>query len=121
MNPRPLSFAHLVKVLEFNQVAFVTSPPAHPKHPYFVGPLKDPAFFPYATGPVKYLDRAYEMTEMLPVRFIHSVIKHLQIDPSKFWKDAEAVAAQVPAKTAQQFATKIETAEVEVKATRLRD
>jgi hypothetical protein len=119
MNPRPLIFAHLVKVLEFNQVALVQSPPAPAKHPYFVGPNKDAAFFPYSSGPVHYLDRPYADAELLPVKLIHSVIKHLKVDRDQFWKDVAAVAPGAQVQVKQPVAKHAEAAQIEVKTTNI--
>jgi hypothetical protein len=94
MIPRPLSFAHLVKVMEFNSVALVRSPPAPTGCMYFIGSSRADSFFPYSSGPVHHLDRYYEDGEMIPVRLINSLAKHLGIDRDQLWRDADALAGQ---------------------------
>lgn len=95
MTPCPLLFAQLVKVLKFNQVSLVTSPPAPTNMMYFVGSSKNEAFFPYSSGPVHYLDRCYDEQELIPVKLIHSLVKHLKIDRTHFWEDANALIPEV--------------------------
>jgi len=115
MVPHPLSFAQLIKVLAFNQISLVKSPPAPEKHPYFVGPNKAAAFFPYSSGPVQYLDRPYDDSEMLPVKLIHSIVKHMGLERERFWKDVDAVAAHVTALAEQPKGGLAKVAQVELK------
>jgi hypothetical protein len=89
--PKPITFAHLVRIMRFNDISFVPSPPAPSGRPYFIGSSKSEAFFPYISGPVKYLDREYENDELIPVKLSHSLAKHLKIDREMFWRDAEAL------------------------------
>lgn len=91
MKPQPLRFLHLVKVFEFNKISLVQSPPAPAGSPYFIGSSKAEAFFPYSSGPVQYLDRDYADEELVPVRLIHSLVKHLKMDRERFWMDAAAL------------------------------
>ena len=91
MKPQPLRFLHVVRVLEFNKVSIIKSPPAPVGSVYFIGSSKDDAFFPYSSGPVHYLDREYEDQELLPVRLIHSWVKHLKLNRDAFWQDAAAL------------------------------
>ncbi len=91
MKPQPIRFAHLVKTLEFNKISLVRSPPAPSRCMYFIGSERADAFFPYQSGPVQYLDREYRNDEMIPVRLIHSLAKHLKLEWDKFWRDADAV------------------------------
>ena len=91
MEPKPILFSHLVRVMQFNEVSFVPCPPAPSGRPYFIGSAKSDAFFPYISGPVKYLDREYANDELIPVKLSNSLAKHLKIDRDKFWKDADAL------------------------------
>jgi hypothetical protein len=91
MEPKPITFSLLVKVLQFNEVSFVCSPPAPSGRPYFIGSSKSEAFFPYVSGPVKYLDREYSDVELIPVKLCHSLAKHLKIERDQFWRDAAAL------------------------------
>jgi len=54
-------------------------------------------------GPVHYLDRDYEDDEMVPVKLVNSLAKHLKINLEKFWQDADALASleQMPLKLRQ--------------------
>jgi hypothetical protein len=79
--------------MSFNDVTLVTCPPAPRGSAYFVGSAKSESFFPYVSGPVHYLDREYQDTELIPVKLTNSLAKHLKIDREKFWKDADAVAS----------------------------
>lgn len=92
MEPKPITFAHLVRVMQFNEVSYVASPPAPSGRPYFIGSAKSDSFFPYISGPVQYLDREYADDELVPVKLTNSLAKHLKIDREKFWGDANAVA-----------------------------
>jgi hypothetical protein len=94
MIPRPLSFAHLIKVMEFNSISLVRSPPAPNGCLYFIGSSRADSFFPYSSGPVHYLDRCYGDDELMPVKLINSLAKHLRIDRDQFWQDAEALAGR---------------------------
>jgi len=91
MTPRPLRFLHVVRVFAFNKVSLIKSPPAPARSMYFIGSSRDDAFFPYGSGPVHYLDREYGDDEMVPVRLIHSLAKHLKLKRETFWADAAAL------------------------------
>lgn len=93
MTPRPIRFAQLAKVLKFfHNVELVKSPPAPTNSMYFIGSDRDEAFFPYCSGPVHYLDRAYEDSELIPIKLIYSLLKHLHIARDEFWKEVSTMA-----------------------------
>ena len=84
MNSQPLSFVQLTERLKLFGVSLVKSPPAPTGMMYFIGSEEGEAFFPYAKGPVRYI-QTYADNDILPVKQIHSIIKFLKIERAQFW------------------------------------